>query len=319
MPAVVETMAYAGAVPWHGLGVNVEDTISVPEMVKKAGLDWGVETREIYNKDGEVIPGHYALTRDSDDRVFDICGNRYIPVQNHQAFEFFREFVEAGDAKMETAGSLRDGKYVWGLANLGESFNVGKGKDKDTVKGYILVGCPHEQGKSLMIKFTPIRVVCNNTLAMAIRDSSSKSSRGVVMPEVRRSHRSAFDNGAVQVAKEQLGIAREQMHQFEEIANVLKKTKMNEQDHIDVLAPIFSSKHELEDIKSGKRPPRLQAILDALEKAPGADPHSAWGCLNGVTYWADHVAARSVDKRLQASWFGRTGNQKLQVMEALLA
>ncbi len=319
MPAVVESMAYAGDVPWHGLGVNVENTISVEDMVEKAGLNWGVETREIYNKKGEVIPGHYALTRDSDDRVFDICGNRYVPVQNTEAFEFFKEFVEQGDAKMETAGSLRDGKYVWGLANLGESFSLGKGKDKDTVKGYILVGCPHEQGKSLMIKFTPIRVVCNNTLTMAIRGEGSKTAKGIVMPEVRRSHRSAFDAQAVQVAKEQLGIAREQMHQFEEIANVLKKTKMGMDDHIAVLAPIFSAKHEEEDIKEGKRPPRLQAILDALEKAPGADPHSAWGTLNAVTYWADHIAARSVDKRLQNSWFGKSGNQKLQVMEALLA
>lgn len=318
MAAVVETMAYANEVPWHGLGVNVSDTITVDEMLTAAGLDWGVECRDIFNEKGNVIKGHYAITRDSDDRVFDICGNRYVPTQNAEAFEFFKEFVEEGDAKMETAGSLRDGKYVWGLANLGNSFHIGKGKTKDVVNGYVLVGCPHEQGKALMIKFTPIRVVCNNTLAMAIKGASSKSSSGVIMPEVRRAHRSTFDAQAVQTAKEQLGIAREQMDEFEEIANVLHKTKMGIEDHIAVLAPIFSVKHEMEDIKAGKRPPRLQSILDALEKAPGAEPDTAWGTLNAVTYWADHIAARSPDKRLQNSWFGKSGNQKIQVMNALL-
>lgn len=319
MPAVVETMAYAGAKPWHGLGVNVEDTITVDEMVKAAGLDWGVETRPIFDQDGNEIKSHKAITRDQDGRVFDICGNRYVPVQNTEAFEFFREFVEAGDAKMETAGSLHDGKYVWGLANLGEGFKVGKGKSADEVKGYVLVGCPHQQGKSLIIKFTPIRVVCNNTLTMAIKSSASSTRKGVVMPEVRRTHRSTFDMEAVQAAKEQLGIAREQLHEFQEIAETLKSMKMSEEDHIEVLAPIFSGKHELDDIKAGKRPPRLQAILDALQTAPGADPDTAWGTLNAVTYWADHVAARSTDKRLQNSWFGKTGNQKIQVMERLLA
>ena len=316
MPAVVETMAYAGDVPWHGLGTKVDDTITVDEMVKKAGLDWGVETRPIFDQNGEEIEGHFAITRDTDNKVFDICGNRYVPVQNSEAFEFFTEFVERGDAKMETAGSLRDGKYVWGLANLGETFKL---PGNDEVKGYILVGCPHEQGKALMIKFTPIRVVCNNTLTMALRDPGSRSKRGVTMPEVRRSHRSVFDEAALNEAKAALGIARDQFHEFEEIASTLKSMKMREEDHIEVLAPIFAPKQDIKEIRAGKRTPRLEAILDAMHKAPGADPDTAWGTLNAVTYWADHVAARTTDKRLQNSWFGKSGNQKIQVMERLLA
>ncbi len=308
-------MAYVGQVPWHGLGVKVEGKPNVAAMLKAADLNWQVEKRPIHDKDGVVIPRHWALTRDKDNKVFDICGDRYVPVQNQEAFEFFKEFVEEGDATMETAGALHGGKYVWGLANLGDAFTINK---TDTVKGYVLVGCPHEQGKSLLIKFTPIRVVCQNTLSMALNATSKTEGTKLRLPEFRRAHRSSFTKDSVQEAKAALGIAREQLDEFHQTALRLKKMKIGEDDHIDVLAPIFGKKQDIDDIKAGKVPPRMQAILDALVNAPGADPKTAWGTLNAVTYWADHVAARTADKRLQNAWFGKTAMQKLQVMDALL-
>jgi phage/plasmid-like protein (TIGR03299 family) len=307
-------MAYVGEVPWHGLGVKVDGKPTIEKMLKAADLDWQVEKRPIFLEGGVKIENHFALTRDEDDKVFDICGSRYVPVQNAEAFEFFKEFVEEGDAILETAGALHGGKYVWGLANLGESFTLGKG---DTVKGYVLVGCPHEQGKSLLIKFTPIRVVCSNTLAMALRNTTADG-KGVRLPEFRRAHRSEFTGESIKEAKTALGIAREQLDEFEQTARTLKKMKMGMDDHIDILAPIFGKKQDIDEIKAGRVPPRMQAILDALVNAPGADPKTAWGTLNAVTYWADHVAARTADKRLQNSWFGKTAVQKIAVMDALL-
>lgn len=308
-------MAYVGEVPWHGLGVKLRDGASPAQMLKAADLEWNIEKRPIYNAKGEVIPKHWALTRDKDGKVFDICGDRYVPVQNHEAFEFFKEFVEEGSAKMETAGSLHGGKYVWGLANLGDAFTINK---TDTVKGYVLVGCPHEQGKSLLIKFTPIRVVCQNTLSMALSSTSKTEGTKLRLPEFRRAHRSTFTKDSVQEAKAALGIAREQLDEFHHTALKLKKMKMGMDDHIDILAPIFGKKQDIDDIKAGKVPPRMQAILDALVNAPGADPKTAWGTLNAVTYWADHVAARTADKRLSNAWFGKTATQKIAVMDALL-
>lgn len=307
-------MAYVGQVPWHGLGVRIDGKPTIDKMIKAADLDWQVEKRDIFLEGGVKIEGHFALTRDEDGKVFDICGSRYVPVQNREAFEFFKEFVEEGDATLETAGALHGGKYVWGLANLGQSFKLAKG---DEIKGYVLVGCPHEQGKSLLIKFTPIRVVCSNTLAMALRNTTTDGQK-VRLPEFRRAHRSTFDGESIKEAKVALGIAREQLDEFEETARTLKKTKMSMDDHIDVLAPIFGKKQDIEEIKAGKVPPRMQAILDALVNAPGADPKTAWGTLNAVTYWADHVAARTPDKRLSNSWFGKTAVQKIAVMDALL-
>lgn len=312
----VETMAYTNQVPWHGLGFSrPEGFKDVKQLIKDAKLDWKVERRPIYTTNPDHaerinnIEGFAALVRDKDNAVFDIVGSRYQPIQNEEAFEFFTEFVEAGKAKMETAGSLRGGKYVWGLANLGTEFRL-KGKD-DVVKGYLLVGCPHEQGKSLIIKFTSVRVVCNNTLTLALRNKGN---------EVRISHRAAFDNATMNRAKETLGIAREQMGDLETNAQKLLKLKVNRNDAIRVLASVFAPDADMKEILADfdKATPRLKSLMDVYEKAPGAEPGNGWGVLAATTYYADHVASRTADKRLANAWLGRTANQKEAVLDKLL-
>src|SRR5690606_33989421 len=159
---------------------------SVDEMLVKAQLNWELEKRPITFQtekgDDKDIDNYYALVRTSDNKCLDVVGRQYTPVQNKEAFEFFDEFVRAGKAKMETAGSLRGGRYVWGLANLQSSFKLEGG---DEVKGYLLVASPHESGKALIIKFTTVRVVCQNTLTLALRDSGR---------EFRIAHRIIFDD-----------------------------------------------------------------------------------------------------------------------------
>jgi hypothetical protein len=129
MPDAVETMAYTNETPWHGLGTYVAEAPDVPTMLELAELNWRVEKRPIYHTTSleekyTPIERFYALVRDKDEKVFDIAGEIYTPCQNEEAFEFFVEFVEGGDATMETAGSLRGGKYVWGLANLKAGFKL---------------------------------------------------------------------------------------------------------------------------------------------------------------------------------------------------
>jgi phage/plasmid-like protein (TIGR03299 family) len=319
MTAHVETMAYTNEVPWHGLGTKVDGKQSVKQMLKAAGLDWKVERRAMCLKVdtakgngsnvGDEIPGFAALVRDKDNQVFDIVGSQYRPTQNEQAFEFFNEFIKAGKATMETAGSLRGGRYVWGLANLGTSFKL---RGDDVVKSYLLCACPHQQGKSMIFKFTSVRVVCNNTLTMAL---------GEIGTEHRHTHRSEFNDAAIEKAKDRLGIAREQMGQFEKIARKLQGTKLKREKIIDVLAPLFAPKIELKIIRDdfdANATPKLKDIMGALEKAPGAQPDNAWGVLNAVTYWADHMASRTPDKRLTNAWLGKTAVQKEKVLDALL-
>jgi phage/plasmid-like protein (TIGR03299 family) len=309
----VETMAYTNEVPWHGLGTYVEHAPDVDEMIRLAQLGWTVERVPMTTADGEDVPGFYALVRSSDRRVLDVVGSRYMPIQNREAFEFFTDFVEAGDATMETAGSLRGGRYVWGLANLGSGFNVGRTKDR--VNGYLLVGVPHEQGKSLIIRTTHVRVVCNNTLTMALRES---------LPEFRMAHRTAFDASMITRAREVLGLAREQVAEFKETANTLKSIKLAVDDVLRIVVPIMSPKTTDDGLAAmiAEGPdaytPRIAAVMGAYTDAPGADPGNAWGALNAITYYADHMAGNTDDTRLANAWFGKTARQKTAVMTSLL-
>lgn len=196
---------------------------------------------------------------------------------------------------------------VWGLANLNKSFKLGSG---DEVRGYLLCACPHEQGKSNIFKFVATRVVCWNTFSLALGEATA---------EYRRSHRSEFTDVSIEQAKLALGIARDQMGEFEKTARLLVKKKMTLEMTLAVLTPIFAADTSKEDMKAKKYPPKLTAVLDAIDKAPGAAPGSAWGVFNGVTYYADHIASRTPDKRLSNAWFGRTAAQKKDALEALVA
>ena len=127
----VETMAYANEVPWHGLGARVDQDVSVEEMLKAAGLDWTLLklplTAELPDGSSLPIKDRFALIRDTDKRSMGVCGKVWHPVQPADTLCFMREYVEAGGATLESAGSLRNGRTVWGLAKLKHSFEVKKG------------------------------------------------------------------------------------------------------------------------------------------------------------------------------------------------
>ena len=194
----VETMAYAGALPWHGLGVPVSNDLTPAQMQQKAGLDWEVEKVDAYiNVGGEQVPtGQQALIRTSDNTILTNVGENWNPVQNSEAFNFFSDYVMAGDMEMHTAGALKNGQIVWALAKVKESFDV-FGKE-DQVDSYMLFSNPHQYGKAIDVRFTPIRVVCNNTLTLSLSQKADKS--------VKVGHRSVFNP---EMVKEQLGIAHE--------------------------------------------------------------------------------------------------------------
>lgn len=321
MAHAIETMAFTNEVPWHGLGNKVDQAPDVDSMLKLAGLDWSVSLRPSFvgqltdpSDDKSAIRydldrnNHY-LVRDMDQKILSKVGSQYKPIQNKDAFKFFKEFVEAGSAKMETAGSLLGGKMVWGLASLQQSFKL---KGDDEVKGYVLVASPHELGKSFIVKLTTVRVVCNNTLTMAL------NSRG--KNEFRMSHSTKFDDFMVERAKETIGVARDQMTQFEKDANILRNINMNWDDCVKILAPVYQPANEVKDIINDwddTATKTMKELKEAMYRAPGAIPDNAWGLLNAVTYHADHIAGTDA-KRLHNAWVGYTANRKQQVMEKLL-
>ena len=306
----VETMAYANEVPWHGLGARVDGDISVDDMLVAAGLNWEVKLRQLMaDVDGEMVkvPGRFALVRSSDNRTLTLTGNSWNPVQNRETLGFLREYVQAGGATLETAGSLRGGKTVWALARLNHSFNVRPG---DKVNGYLLITSPHEVGRATTIRTTTVRVVCANTMAMA------ESAGGI---NYKQNHLSAFD---VESAKMAVASAHEQLADAERRAKTIDRLKISLEDAVSqilvpTMFPELKGMHLTELMDPGSQPKSLQQIIESINNGPGAIPDTGWGILNGVTHWADHVVGRSNETRMQRAWMSDTGRNKLDVEQAL--
>lgn len=308
----VETMAFANEVPWHGLGQRVDTSISVDEMLKAAGLDWTVSKHQMFcTIDGkELKTDRYALVRDTDSKVLTYSGQDWRPVQNKQVMEFFREWTEAGKVTLETAGSLKGGRVVWGLANLKAGYRV---TANDWVKGYLLLHAPHEVGQAISVRVTEVRVVCANTMAMAIGRSSST---------YHQNHLRDFD---VAAARDAVEAAIDLMGNREAKAKKLLALKISDKDTIRVLAPHFQpfgdDEEKLETMVANPAAnlnKRFLQVLDSINSAPGAVPGTGWGVMNGVTHWADHVAGYKQESRLHQAWFGTTGRMKYQVEEDLV-
>ena len=309
MAHLVETMAYAGEVPWHGLGVKVPADLSPDQMLTQAGLDWAVEKKpafvEIENK--RILTGWNALTRSSDNSILDIVSNDWNPVQNHDAFKFFNEYCVAGDMEMHTAGSLKNGQIVWALAKVKESFELFKG---DQVDSYLLFTNPHKFGQAIDVRFTPIRVVCNNTLTLSLA-ADTKS-------VVKVNHRAVFDAEKV---KEMLGIATHKLAKYKEMAQFLGSKQFKEESVKDYFKVIFPS------LSDQSKPHARAANIDmsrAASKAmevlytqPGFKYAEGtwWQPFNAVTYLTDHVLGRSSDSRLASAWYGANKNLKIKALE----
>ena len=177
MSAEVETMFSAREIPWHRIGNVTEGALTSSEAIVKAGLDWTVSLRPLVTFSDEKgvndrlidVPNNYATVRDSDDRVLGVVGNRYTPIQNVECFDFLDTVLDDSEAKYETAGSLYGGKIVWMLINLGKDIVVGE----DKTIPYLLLTNSHDGSTAIKGMTTPIRVVCSNTLALALKDNAT--------------------------------------------------------------------------------------------------------------------------------------------------
>ena len=301
MAHAVESLAYANEVPWHGLGVNVDDTISPSELLKVAGLDWSVQKRSTFfqTNAGEFVPtGKWALIRSTDDAVLSpSMAEGWEPCQNSTALEFFTEFCRAGEMKMETAGSLKGGKFVFALAKIQESFQLDR---RDRVDAHLLFSNPHVCGNSINVQFTPIRVVCANTLAMALEGATSG--------RFRQFHTAKFDP---EEAKTALGLSKNIFADFKEKAKFLSSKRYTQEDLTSYFQQVFPAN---DDAKGSSR--RALLCMSNLESQPGAEMSegSWWQAFNTVTYVADHVLGRSADSRMANSWFGWTRQRKQEAL-----
>jgi len=298
------SMAYAGQTPWHGLGKEVPADLTPAQMLKAASLDWQVRKVPAYVElNGKRVSiGESALVRDEDDKILDVVTNDWNPVQNQEAFEFFNEFVMEGDMEMNTAGSLRDGQIVWGLAKVKESFELFKG---DKIDSYLLFSNFHRFGFATDVRFTPIRVICNNTLTLSLSSSVERM--------VKISHRTKFDPENVKVM---LGVAKTKLNTYKDMAKFLGSKKYSADAMIQYFNKVFprtSSNDKTADTLSRN----ANMALGQVEVQPGAEyaRGTFWQLFNAVTYVTDHKLGRSADTRLASAWYGYNRNLKTKALE----
>ena len=307
----VETMAYAGELPWHGLGTEVSNDLTPIQMMQKAGVDWEVEQQKIVTESGIEINDKVALVRTSDNTLLDVTGKDWKPVQNEEAFTFFSEFVAAGDMEMHTAGSLKEGRNVWALAKVKESFDV---FGEDRVDSYLLFSNPHQYGKAVDVRFTPIRVVCHNTLTFSLQNASKNS--------VKVGHRTAFDADTV---KETLGLASEKFAKYKEMAQFLGSRKVTAEALIQYYNDVFPTTSRKEEktpvVVYDDMSKAAKMCYDALEVQPGAEFAAGtwWQAFNSVTYYTDHLQGRNSENRLHNQWFGYNQAKKVTAAEKAVA
>ena len=300
----VAQMAYVGDTPWHGLGKQVPADLTPVQMLDAAGLNWNVDLEPAFVMIGDKVTpiNKQALVRTSDNKILDIVSDDWNPVQNEEAFDFFNDFIAAGDMEMHTAGSLKGGQIVWALAKVKDSFDIFGG---DQIDSYLLFSNFHRYGFSTDVRFTPIRVVCNNTLTLSLNSKVERM--------VKISHRKQFEADSV---KDMLGIAKEKLQQYKEMAQFLGSRMYKEESLVDYFQRIFplttGNEKKTKDLSKN-----ASTALSLVDNQPGAEyaPGTWWQAYNAVTYLTDHRIGRSADSRLTSAWYGQNKNLKTKALE----
>lgn len=293
--------------PWHGIGTAVQGRVHAAEAIKAAGLDWKVEPRAIYaaGADGQkanLIEGSKAIVRVTDNRPLGIVTDRYKPFQNVEAFDFLDEVVGQHAAMYETAGSLNGGKRIFLLAKLPETLKVTR---NDVVDKFLLLTNTHDGSGAIRAFYTPVRVVCQNTLNHAMAGFSSLD--GI---SIRHTTNAATK---LEAAKKVLGLADTYYNKLGQVFKELVKIKYTGKMALDLVNNLFPSVEgeEVSTRTKNNRESVLELFEGGLGNADSLVSGSAWAIFNGVTEFADHFRSTRVgeggneqESRLNANWFG---------------
>ena len=190
MAANVETMFYTREKPWHGMGTRVEEAPSSADALRLAGLDWKVVQEAIYTENGSIIPGYRVNIRDSDRKALGVVTDRYKIIQNQEAFAFTDALLGSG-VRYETAGSLQEGRRVWLLARLPHEYII----SGERISPYLVFSNTHDGSGAVKVALTPVRVVCNNTLNLALhtaKRSWSMIHTGNIMDKMKEAEDTLF-------------------------------------------------------------------------------------------------------------------------------
>ncbi|MCS4298911.1 MULTISPECIES: DUF932 domain-containing protein [Acinetobacter] len=339
MAHLVETMAFVGQTPWHGLGNQLSQNQPIEVWAQQAGMDWRIESSDVsymaQNERGQSIIMPFeeqrVLYRSDTHEPLSVVSQRYQEVQPREILHFYKDLTEQSGFELETAGVLKGGKKLWALARTGQTFAL---KGKDISNGYILLATACDGTLATTAQFTSIRVVCNNTLAIALKGQNS--SAGVV----KVPHSTKFDAEKI---KQQLGISvrawEDHMYEMKQ----LSQRKVTQQEAAAYFDAVFNNTslsiaeqdegiiqfyrnvaHQAESTKAEPNGRAMSKVMTMFKgHGRGAELSSAkdtaYGLLCGITEFADHERrAMSQDHRLDSAWFGAGAGLKQRGLEQAL-
>jgi phage/plasmid-like protein (TIGR03299 family) len=306
MSANVETMFSVREKPWHGLGTIVADAPKSEEALRLAGLDWKVEQMPIYTPHGKV-DGYKANVRSTDRQVLGVVTDRYKVIQNTEAFAFTDELLGAG-VRYETAGSLQGGKKIWLLARMPREFIIAG----ERISPYLVFSNTHDGSGAVRVAVTPIRVVCNNTLNLAL-ENAARSFSMVHTGDIR---------GKVSEAKQTLFMADKYMENLGREFEKLRKQKITDQqvkEYIEILLPLEKDA-SLTTVKNTKR--LREDLATRYYDAPDLKDvgNNAYRFINAVSDFATHASPIRRTRNYNENLFMRTyeGNPMIDKAYQLL-
>ena len=293
MPANVESMFYVRETPWHGLGTKVMEAPDSEGALIAAGLNWNVIQEPIFTGKNEPIRGYKANIRDSDRRVLGVVTDRYKVIQNHEAFAFTDELLGQG-VRYETAGSLQDGKKVWLLAHMPHEYII----SGERISPYLLFSNTHDGSGAIKVALTPIRVVCNNTLNLAL--STAKRSWSMVHTGDIRSK--------MQEARDTLFMAERYMDELGKEFEALRLKKLSDQkvmEYIEVLLPVEdgSTPQQIRNIERLREDMKIR-YFDAPDLQDTGK--NAYRFINAVSDFATHAKPLRRTANYKENLFTRT-------------
>ena len=295
MAANVETMFYTREKPWHGLGTMVAEAPNSKDALRLAGLNWKVLQEPVYTENEELIQGYKANVRDTARKVLGVVTDRYKVIQNEEAFAFTDTLLGEG-VRYETAGSLQEGRRVWMLARLPREFIIGG----ERISPYMVFSNTHDGSRAVKTALTPIRVVCNNTLNLALR--TAKRSWSMI--------HTGDISGKIEEDKNTLLLADEYMTALGQEFEDLRKIKLSEKqvlDYIKILLPMEENYSLLQ--KRGVEKLRADMKMRYFDAPDLKDVgNNGYRFVNAVSDFATHSTPRRKTANYKENIFARTAD-----------
>ena len=324
-------MAYVGETPWHGLGKELPADSTIEEWKVAAGLDWTIETSPVFydaayslddglgnddlrrqGTEQKQVPNKLALYRsDTLSHLSIMSDSRYKIVQPGEVLEFYRQLVEGSRYTIETAGSLQGGKKIWALARSNLDLRI---MGQDLLRPYLLMATACDGTMSTVFDPTTVRVVCQNTLHMAVGTSGKGA-------QIRIPHSREVNHDAV---LRELGYVDDALEEFATSVDTLAERKVGDEEAVNYFVELFAKKNTDGQIENAPTVEKMvNKLMESYKGGPGANLTSAkgtaWGLVNAITHYYDHDSgAHSDEGRFNSSQFGNGANKKAKAFDSAM-